>query len=106
LAAASLLCDSECWAITKGQLQQIEGNEMRFLRPVAGYRRIDQMRTEAIRQELNIFDLCAKYKCIWTKLLLTQLKNANWLKSLDSLWLTPKRKKERRTIEEMEDQFN
>jgi hypothetical protein len=28
---------------------------MRFLRPVAGHRRIDQTRAEDIRQEVNIF---------------------------------------------------
>jgi hypothetical protein len=43
----------------KKQLQQIGVAEMRFLRPVAGYRRMDQRRNDDI-QKLNIFDLSKK----------------------------------------------
>jgi hypothetical protein len=60
LAAPSLLYDSECRTITKGQLQLIEGTGMKFLRPVARYRRIDQRRNEAIREELNILLIIAQ----------------------------------------------
>jgi hypothetical protein len=49
LAVPALLCVSKCWALTKKkELQQIEAEEMRFVRPVAGYRRIDQSRNEVL----------------------------------------------------------
>jgi hypothetical protein len=54
LAATSLVYDSECWALIEGQLQQIEADEMTFLRPVAGCRRIGKMSSGDIRHELNI----------------------------------------------------
>jgi hypothetical protein len=48
--------------LTKQQLQQIESADMRFLRSVEGYRRIDKKRNADIKQELNIFNLGEKNK--------------------------------------------
>jgi hypothetical protein len=44
------------------QHQQIESSEMRFLRSVAGYRRIDKKRNTDIRQNLKIFNIGDKIK--------------------------------------------
>jgi hypothetical protein len=62
LAVPSVLYDRECWTLTKQQLQQTESSEMRFLRSVAGYRRMDKERNTDIKQELNIFNLGEKVK--------------------------------------------
>jgi hypothetical protein len=48
---------SEIWTLTKKQEARIETAEMNFLRSVAGYKRIDQMRNSKIREELKIFNL-------------------------------------------------
>jgi hypothetical protein len=40
LSVPAVLYGSKCWTLTKQQLQQIESSEMRFVRSVAGYRRI------------------------------------------------------------------
>jgi hypothetical protein len=62
LAVPVLLYGSECWTLTKQQLQQIESPEMRFLRSVAGYRRTDKKRNTDIRQKLKIFNLRQKIR--------------------------------------------
>jgi hypothetical protein len=62
LAVPAVLYGSECWTLTKQQLQQVESSEMRFLRSVAGYRRIDKKRNTDIRQNLKIFNLWEKIK--------------------------------------------
>jgi hypothetical protein len=62
LGVRFLLYGSECWILTKQQLQETEYCEMRFKRSVAGYRRIHKMRNADICQELNIFSLGEKTK--------------------------------------------
>jgi hypothetical protein len=68
--------------LIKQQLQQIKFSELRFLRSVAGYRRIDNKRNTDIRQE--IFNLGAKMR-VPTELLGTYFKNANLLKSSEDV---------------------
>jgi hypothetical protein len=48
--------------LTKQQLQQIESSEMRFLRSVSDYRRIDKKRNTDIRQNRKIFNLGEKIR--------------------------------------------
>jgi hypothetical protein len=62
LSVPALLHGSECWTLTRQQLQQIESSEMRFMRSVAGYRRIDKKRDTDIRQHLKIFNLGKKIR--------------------------------------------
>jgi hypothetical protein len=54
LAVPALLYGSECWTLTKQQLQQIIFSEMRSPRSVAGYRRTDKKRNTHIRQYFKI----------------------------------------------------
>jgi hypothetical protein len=61
-AVLVLLYGSDCWTVTKQQLQQIESSEMRFLRSVAGYRKTDTKRNTDIRQNLKIFSLGQKIR--------------------------------------------
>jgi len=49
-------------------MTRLEAAEMRFLRSVTGYTRLDKIRSEDIRQELEIFaiqDVRLKYKQNW-----------------------------------------
>jgi len=49
-------------------MTRLEATEMRFLRSVAGYTRLDKMRSEAIRKEQGISgiqDVRLKYKQNW-----------------------------------------
>ena len=49
-------------------MTRLEAAEMRLLRSVQGYTRLDKMRSEAIRKELEIpgiQDVRTKYKQIW-----------------------------------------
>jgi hypothetical protein len=62
LSVPVLLYGREFWTLTKQQLQQIESSEVRFLRPVAGYRRMDKKRNTDIRQNLKIFNLGEEIK--------------------------------------------
>jgi hypothetical protein len=47
----------EIWTITRKKEARIETAQMNFLRSVAGYKRIDQIRNSKTREELNIFNL-------------------------------------------------
>lgn len=62
MAIPTLLYGSECWTLTQQLKQRLEAAEMRFLRAVAGYRLIDQRRSEDIRRELQIEDIISKIK--------------------------------------------
>jgi hypothetical protein len=55
LAAPAVFYGSECWTLTKQQLQQIEFSEIRFLRSMAGYRRRDKKRNTDFRQHVKVF---------------------------------------------------
>ena len=49
-------------------MTRLEATEMRFLRSVKGYTRLDKIRSELIRKELNIYgiqDVRSKYKQNW-----------------------------------------
>jgi len=68
VARPSLLYGSERWVTTKRDMTRLEAAEMRFLRSVAGYTRLDKIRSEVIRKELEICgiqDVRLKYKQNW-----------------------------------------
>jgi len=54
VARPSLLYDSETWVTTKRDMTGLEAAEMRFLGSVTGYTRLDKIRSEVIRKELEI----------------------------------------------------
>ena len=65
VARPSLLYGSETWVATERDMTGLEAAEMRFLRSVTGYTRLDKTRSEDIRQELEISviqDVRLKYK--------------------------------------------
>ena len=68
VARPTLLYGSEIWLITKWDLTRLEGAEMRFLRSVKGYTRLDKIRNEVVRKVLEISgiqDVKSKYKQNW-----------------------------------------
>jgi len=68
VARPSLLYGSETWVTTERDMTGIEAAEMRFIRSVTGYTRLDKIRSEDIRQELEISriqDVRLKYKQNW-----------------------------------------
>ena len=53
------------WVTTKRNMTHLEAAEMHFLRSVAGYTRLDKIRSEIIQKELEISgiqDVRTKYK--------------------------------------------
>src|SRR5215510_10165094 len=65
VARPTLLYGSETWVTTKRDMTHLEAAEMRFLRSVKGCTRLDKIRSEAIRKELNIpgiHEVRQKYK--------------------------------------------
>ena len=50
VARPSLLHGSETWVTTKRDMTGLEAAEMRFLRSVTGYTRLDKIRSEVIRK--------------------------------------------------------
>ena len=68
VARPSLLYGSERWVTTKRDMTSLEAAEMRFLRSVTGYTRVDKIRSEVIRKELEISgiqDVRLKYIQNW-----------------------------------------
>jgi len=68
VARPSLLYGSETWVTTKRDMTRLEAAEMRFLRSVTGYTRLDKIRSEVIKKELEfsgIQDVRLKYKQNW-----------------------------------------
>jgi len=68
VAGLSLLYGSETWVTTQRDMTRLEAAEMRFLRSVTGYTRLDKIRCEVIRKELEISgiqDVRLKYKQNW-----------------------------------------
>ena len=64
----SLLYGSETWVNTKRDMTRLEATEMRFLRSLARYTRLDKIRSEVIGKELEISgiqDVRLKYKQNW-----------------------------------------
>ena len=45
---------SKKWVTTKRDMTRLEAAEMRFLRNVKGYTRLDKIRREVVRKELEI----------------------------------------------------
>jgi len=68
VARPSLLYGSETRVTTQRDMTGLEAAEIRFLRSVTGYTRLDKIRSEDIRQELEssgIQDVRLKYKQNW-----------------------------------------
>jgi len=68
VARPSLLYGSETWVTTERDMTGLEAAELRFIRSVTGYTRLDKIRSEDIRQELEISgiqDVRLKYKQNW-----------------------------------------
>ena len=59
---------SENWSLNRSDKMKIEAAEMRFLRPMAGYRLLDIKRSSDTREQLGIFninDKLTQYKINW-----------------------------------------
>jgi hypothetical protein len=54
VARPTLLYGSETWVTTKRDMTSLEAAEMRFLRSVKGYARLDKIRNESVRKELEM----------------------------------------------------
>ena len=54
VARTTLLYGNETWVTTKRGMARIEAAEMRSLKSVKGYTRLDKIRSEVIRKELKI----------------------------------------------------
>jgi len=68
VARPSLLYGCGTWVTTERDMTGLEAAEMRFLRSVTGYTRLDKIRSEDIRQKLEISgiqDVRLKYKQNW-----------------------------------------
>ena len=68
VARPTLLCGSETWVATTPDVTRIEVAEMLFLRSGKGYTRLDKIRSEVIRKELEISgiqDVRSKHKQNW-----------------------------------------
>jgi len=50
VARPSLLYGSETWVTTKRDMTRLKAAEMRFLRSVKGYTRLDKIRSEVIKK--------------------------------------------------------
>ena len=65
VARPTLLYGSETWVTTTRDMTRLEAAEMRFLRSVKGYTRLDKIISEVIRKELEISgiqDVRSKHK--------------------------------------------
>jgi len=68
VARPTLLYSGEPWVTTKRDMTRLEAAEMRFLRSVKGYTRLDKIRSEILRKELEIpgiQDVRTKHKQNW-----------------------------------------
>jgi hypothetical protein len=68
VARPTLLYGNETWVATKRDMTCLEAAEMRFLRSVKGYTRLDKISSEVVRKKLEmcgIEDVRAKYKQNW-----------------------------------------
>ena len=52
MAVSVLMYGSEDWSLNRSDKRKIEGAEMRFLRPMAGYTLWDKKRSSNIREQL------------------------------------------------------
>ena len=70
VARPSLLYGSKTLVTTQRDMTRLEAAEMRFLRSVTGYTRLDKIRSKDLRQELEISgiqDVRLEYKQNWIK---------------------------------------
>jgi hypothetical protein len=68
VARPTLLYGSDTWVNTKRDTTRLEAAEVRVLRSVKGYTRLDKIRNEVIRKELEISgiqDVTSKHKQNW-----------------------------------------
>ena len=68
VARPTLLSGSKTWVTTTRDMTRLEAEEMRFLRSVKGYTRLDKIRSEVVRKELEISgiqDVRSKHKQNW-----------------------------------------
>jgi hypothetical protein len=68
VAIPTVLYGSETWVTTTQDMTGLEAAEMCFLRSVKGYTRLDKIRSEVIREELEISgiqDVRSKHKQNW-----------------------------------------
>ena len=68
VARPTLLYGSEIWVTPTPDMTRLEAAEMRFLWSVKGYTRLDKIRNEVIRKELEISgiqDVRSKHKQNW-----------------------------------------
>ena len=99
VARPSLIYDNETWVTTKRDMSRLEAAEMRFLRSVTGYTRLDKIRSEDIRKELEISgiqDVRLKYKQNW----INHLERMDKHQACPQLQ-TPRKKGSRKTQETM-----
>ena len=75
VARPSLLYGSETWVTTKRDMTRLEAAEKRFLRSVTGYTRLDKIRREVIRKELEISGI----QDVWLKYI------QNWINHLERM---------------------
>jgi hypothetical protein len=68
VARPTLLYGSETWVTPTGDITRLEAAELRFLRNVKGYKRLDKIRKEVIQKELEISgiqDVRSKHRQNW-----------------------------------------
>jgi hypothetical protein len=67
-ARPTLLYGSEIWVTTKRDMTRLEAAEMRFLKSVKGYTRLDKIKSKIIRKEVEISgvqEVSIKHKQNW-----------------------------------------
>jgi hypothetical protein len=105
------ILESRCWRAISSLLQAIldfilaialKTGISSFLRPVAGYRRIDRKLDQDFRQELNIHSLNTGNKIIPTQIFRTRDKNDNRVNSTEDTRLQTSRKTSGTTSKKME----
>ena len=95
LARPSLLYSSETWVATQRDMTGLGAAELRFLGSVTGYTRLDKIRSEAIRKELEISgiqDVRLKYRQNWINQL-EEMDNTRMPKQ--ALKYKPRRRRDR-----------
>jgi len=68
VARPTLIYGRETWVTTKRDMTRLEAAEIRFLKSVKGYTRLDKIRSEVIRKELEssgIQDVKSRFKQKW-----------------------------------------
>jgi hypothetical protein len=69
MAVPALMYGSKAWTIKKNDISRIQSAEMRFLRSVKGCTRMDHIRNEEIRTELEMYviqDKITEYRIRWS----------------------------------------